>query len=341
MMKRPVRRARPFVLIAHQAQYRALGHGVVPRRRSTGPALRKATPMDADDRFNERANIVDKTPEPFRSVLLERLSSHDSIELLTYMPSRTSHGVRSPPTLLTLTEHRWLVVSGDERGGADVIECAFDDTLAVELTEILLQGQLKIDFVGEGMTHSCVIAFNTFTGDLYRDAVRRILRRVERPAAISPQDCPVASPLAEMQPIIFRDAVPNPLAEGRCPVAAVQWPAVFGAYGRELAPAAALLTTDRELVLISEKRTGIRMPGKAKYGYIATYFPLARLARFVLQRNERYILLEIDIQAARGGETIQARFPPECEQNVSQVLECAMRQSGGAFSSRRVPGKVL
>jgi hypothetical protein len=290
--------------------------------------------MDGDDRFTTRANRVEDMPEPFRGVLLEHLSTHDFIDLLAFTPSWTSQGVMSPATLLTLTEHRWLFVSEDDRNGASVVESAFEDTLLVELTEILLWGQLKIDFVGAGMTHSCAIAFNTFTGDLYRDAVRRILRRVERPAAIAPPDSPAARPLTEMKPIIFRNAVPKSLAEGRRPIAAVQWPAVLGAYGRELAPSAALLTTDRELVLVSEKRVGIRMPGKAKYGYIATYFPLARLARFVLQRNERYILLQIDIQATRGGETIRVRFPRECEQNVSQVLECAMRQSGGAFSSR-------
>ena len=278
--------------------------------------------MDGDDRFTTRANRVEDMPEPFRGVLLEHLSTHDFIDLLAFTPSWTSQGVMSPATLLTLTEHRWLFVSEDDRNGASVVESAFEDTLLVELTEILLWGQLKIDFVGAGMTHSCAIAFNTFTGDLYRDAVRRILRRVERPAAIAPPDSPAARPLTEMKPIIFRNAVPKSLAEGRRPIAAVQWPAVLGAYGRELAPSAALLTTDRELVLVSEKRVGIRMPGKAKYGYIATYFPLCDWRGSFSNGTKDTSSCKLTSRPRAAGNDTGTLFPRECEQNVSQVLEC-------------------
>ncbi len=69
-----------------------------------------------------------------------------------------------------------------------------------------------------------------------------------------------------MRPIVFRNAVPKILAEGRRPIDGVQWPAVYGWYGRELAPAAALLATDRELVLVSEKSSWVHWPRQAKYG---------------------------------------------------------------------------
>ena len=180
--------------------------------------------------------------------------------------------------------------------------------------------------------HSCIIGFNTVTGELYREAVRHILRGIEGSA---PFGRPTAVPVAEMRPITFRNAVPKVLAEGRRPVAAVQWPAVFGRYGRELAPAAALLTTDRELVLISEKRMGIRTRGQAKYGYIATYFPLARLARFSLHRNDLYIIINLHMHVSSGGQTIQVRFPAPQEQEVEHVLEFASRQSGESYLSRR------
>jgi len=281
--------------------------------------------MDADDRFTVCANCLEELPEPFQSALRERLSPQESVSLLAFTPTWTSGGIRSPGTLLMLADRRWLLISDDERGAAAVVECAFEDTLLVELTEILLRGQLNIGFAGEGMMHECIIGFNTVTGDLYREAVRHILRGIEGSA---PFGRPAAVPLAEMRPIMFRNAVPKILAEGGRPLVAVQWPAVFGRYGRELAPAAALLATDRELVLISEKRMGIRMRGQAKYGYLATYFPLRRLARFSLRRNDLYIILNLDVHARSGGQTIQVRFPAPQEQEVEHVLEFASRQSG-------------
>jgi hypothetical protein len=286
--------------------------------------------MDANARFTTRANCVEELPEPFQSALRERLFPQDAVSLLAFTPTWTSGGIRSPATLLTLADQRWLLVADDERGGAAVVECAFEDTLLVELTEIFLRGQLKIVFAGGGMMHSCVIGFNTVTGELYREAVRHILRGIESSA---PFGRPAAVPVAEMRPITFRNAVPKVLAEGRRPVVAVQWPAVFGRYGRELAPAAALLTTDRELVLISEKRTGIRTPRQAKYGYSVTYFPLARLAGFGFRRSEQFIILDLEMQASHGGETLQILFPPHQEQEVTQILECALGQSATSFSN--------
>jgi len=292
--------------------------------------------MDADHRFRTWANKLEEMPEPFRGSLLEHLSPQDSIHLLAFNPSQMSQGVRSPATLLTLTDRRWLVVSDDEDGRASAVECTFDDTLLVELTEILLHGQLKIDFVAGGTAQACVIEFNTVTGKLYREAIRHILRGVEGGTAAAPPDWPAAVAVSEMRPIMFRNAVPEGLAEGRCPVAAVQWPAVYGRYGRELAPAAALLTTDRELVLVSEKTAWIRTPRQARYGYIATYFPLVRLAGFGFRRNERFVILDLEMHASQGGETLQILFPTDREQEAAQVLECALRQSAKSSSNRGV-----
>ena len=143
--------------------------------------------MDANDQFATQANTLEETPEPFRGALLRRLSPRDLIRLLAFNPSHTTQGVRSPATLLTLTDRRWLLVADDEQGEADVVECDFDDTLLVELTKILLFGQLKIDFVAGGSVEACVIEFNTVTDKLYRQAAHQILRGIEggRSASLS------------------------------------------------------------------------------------------------------------------------------------------------------------
>jgi hypothetical protein len=285
----------------------------------------KAATMRADDRFATRADTVEATPEPFRGALLQRLSARDSIRLLAFNPSYTSQGVRSPATLLTLTDRRWLLVADDEEGATDVVECDFDDTLLVELTEILLYGQLKIDFVAGGTVGACIIEFNTVTDKLYREAAHHILRGIEGGTAAAPSEEPAAVAVIETWPIMFRSAVQSTLPEGSDPVAAVQWEAVYGGFRRELSPAAALLATDRELLLISEERAWVRGPRQAKYGHIATYFPLVRLASFGLRRHERFSILDLEMHASHGGETLHILFPPEREQDVAQVVECASR----------------
>jgi hypothetical protein len=283
--------------------------------------------MDTDDRFATRAKGVGETPEPFRGALLAHLKPQDSIHLLAFGPAHESLGFRTPATLLALTDRRWLLVSDDAVGTAGVVECTFDDTLLVELTEILLYGQLKIDFAAGGEAKDCAIEFNTVTDNLYREAVRLILRGVEGGSALAPPERPSASPAIETWPIKFRNAVTESLPEGRRPLAAVHWSAVHGGFRRELAPAAALLTTDRELVLISEERAWTRGPREAKYGHIATYFPLVRLARFGFRRHERFGLLELEMHASHGGESLQVPFPTGRELEVAEVVRCALGQS--------------
>jgi hypothetical protein len=289
--------------------------------------------MDTEDRFATRANRVEETPEPFRGVLRDRLSPRDKVLLLAFSPASTSQGVRSPATLLALTDRFWLVVSDDIDGGADVAGCPYDDTLLVELTEILLYGQLKIDHVARGMPRACAIEFNTVTEDLYREAVRLILRGIEGGSSSADPDEPGAGPSLEGWPIKFRSAATETLPEDRRLTAAARWPAVYGGFRRELAPAAALVATDRELVLISEERAWVRGPQLAKYGHIATYVPLVRLARADFRRHDRFGILGLEMHASHGGETLEVLFPLDQAEEIARVVECALRQSSAPSSN--------
>jgi hypothetical protein len=289
--------------------------------------------METEGRFATRLHSLEETPQPFRAALLDRLDAQDSVRFLAFNPSHGSQGFRSPATLLTLTDHRWLLVSDDDSGGTAVAERALDDTLLVEMEDFLLDGRLKIDYAAGGTAHSCTIEFNTISDKPYIEAVRLILQGVEGGPAAASSDRPATAPVIEMKPIIFHNTVPAILAEGRCPVAGVQWPTVHSSYGRELAPAAALLTTDRELVLISEKRVRMYRPRQIRVGYIATFVPLVRLARFGFRRHERYRILDLRMHACHGEGTFQIVFPADREKAVEQVLECALRQSAEFFSA--------
>ena len=282
--------------------------------------------MGTDDRFATQAMRVGEVPEPFRTILLEHLSPRVPVYLLAFNPSHTSQGVWSPATLLALTDNRWLLVSDDTDGNSTVVECAYDDTLLVELTEILLYGRLRIDFVAGGKSRACAVEFNTVMDRLYRDAVRRVLRGIEGERAVAPAEKPMIVPGIETWPMMFRNAVPELLPQGRSFAGAVQWPAVHGGFGRELAPAAVLLITDREILLISEERAWARGPRQAKYGRIATYYPLVRLADFGLESYGRLSILELKMHASHGGETLQILLPSEREKEVVQVVEAALRR---------------
>ncbi len=212
--------------------------------------------------------------------------------------------------MLALTDRCWLVVSDDADGRAALAECGFDDTLLVELTEILLQGQLKIDFVTGVTAQSCAIEFHAVWDSVYREAVRLLLRGVGGESAATAPGKPAAVPEIGTRPIKLRDTVPEILAEGGRPIAGVQWSTVYGSYGCALAPAAALLTTDLELVLISDKMVRIHGPRCASFGYIATFFPLARLVDFGFRHQERFSILDLEMQASRGGKKFEVVFPP-------------------------------
>jgi len=287
--------------------------------------------MDIGDRYATRANSPEETPEPFRSALLEHLSPGESLEYLAFSPANVSIGVRSPATLLALTDRRWLVVSDDADGRAAVAGCAFDDTLLVELTEILLHGQLKIDYVAGVTAQSCAIEFAAMSDSVYREAVRLLLRGVGGKSAAPSIGGLAAVPEIGTRPIIFRNTVPEILAEGGQPIVGVQWSTVYSSYGGELVPAAALLTTDRELVLFVEKKVRIHWLRLASYGYIATFFPLARLAHFGFRHQERLSILDLEMHASHGGKKFEVVFPPEHGQAVAEVVECARRQASDAF----------
>ena len=186
--------------------------------------------MEMEGRFATKLHSLEETPQPFRAALLNRLDPQDFVRLLAFNPSHGSQGSRSPATLLALTDHRWLLISDDDYGRAAVVESALNDTLLVELEEFLLDGRLRIDYAAGGTAHSCTIEFNTVSDQPYHEAVHLILQGVEGDPAAASTDRSATAPVIGMRPIIFHNAVPAILAEGRRPVAGVQWSSVHGWY---------------------------------------------------------------------------------------------------------------
>jgi len=284
--------------------------------------------MEIDTRFPTKLDAISDAPEPLRRALVENLPSKDSFRLLVHAPAFSTVDEETPETVLAVTNDGWLVASGTEDGGASVEKSGFSETLFIELTSILLFGQLRIYFASVDTAYSATVRFDTVGEEYYREAIDLILKSVKQTRVpIVQKDRNVAS-LLEAWPMKFRTEAERYRPKGQHLLAAIQWPALFSGFQRELAPAGALLVTERELVLISEEKQSPRQhEGDAhQFGGIITYFPLARLADFHIGRHERLGVLALQVHAAHGGERLEIIFPSDQEKAVSQ----AMKQAVGA-----------
>ena len=272
--------------------------------------------MEIDPRFPTKLETVFDAPEPFRTSMIDNIPSGESIRLLVHAPAFSAVNKNSPATVLAVTGNRWLVFSENEDGGVSVEKSSFDETLFLELSSVLISGQLTIHFATVGTAYSATIYFDTVEAGYYRQAVELILNGIDQvyPAA-SPKDHDEAL-ISEACPMNIRADVIRYRPKGQPLLTAVQWPAVVAGFQRELCPAGAILITKRELVLISEGKTFSLYSGA-----IITYFPLVRLADFHVGHHDRSGVLALQVHAAHGGEKQETIFPSDYEQAVSEAME--------------------
>jgi hypothetical protein len=278
--------------------------------------------MKIDRSFAGKAKSVDEAPEPFRQILREQIKPREGVLLLVYSPVFKSAGRRFDATILAITNERWLMLAEEESGNVRVSSASFDDTLLVELTEILLFGQMKIDFVSNAKASSSALQFDVVDEEMYREGAHLILDAIEGGSPGTDEEAFLgAIQYVSDWPLKFRHGVLKFMPKGRQLLFATHWPAVTGGFRRELAPAAALGLTERELFLISEdKASGWFARRKdPKYGYIVTYFPRARLAQHRISRQAKFALLELETHGSRGGEVLQIMLPQQYE---SELVEC-------------------
>jgi hypothetical protein len=262
------------------------------------------------------------------------------VRLLLYVPAVSTLDERSPipvppatpdilipATVLGVTRDGWIVASEEEEGQATVEESSFSDTLFLELTSMLLYGQLKIDLASVGRSYSVLTQFNTVAEELFRDAIGLILNSIDERQALSTGDGGTDDSLFEAWPKQFRVEARRYRPEGQRLLAATQWPAIIDGFRRELSPGGALLVTEHELVLISEEKISPRLHrgDVQKFGGIITYFPLIRLADFHLSRHERFGVLALQVHATHGGERLEIIFPADHEKAVSKALDLVRR----------------
>ena len=253
---------------------------------------------------------------------------------------------KSPATLLAVTNNGWLVASETEDGGAAVVKSDFSNILFFELTSILLLGQLIISFSEVGKAHSVTINFERVEDEFYHEAIDLMLAGID-PArtAVAEKDRNETS-MFEAWPMKFRNEAQRYWPRGQRLLAAVQWPA----NQRQLAPAGALLMTERELGpdFGGEKIFGRTLSGSFfcrgtegntvyacaaktvnptetpsvpgnvyEFAEIITFVPRVRLADFQVSHQESGVLT-LQLRASQGEEKLEIIFPSDHENAVSK-----------------------
>ena len=281
--------------------------------------------MEIDTRFAIKLDSVHDVPEPMCGALVDKVPSHESIRLLVHAPGVPMKEGEPPisATLLAVTSDGWLVVSENEAEHVSVEKCKFEDTLFLELTSILLWGELKVHFASVGTSYSAIMRFSTVTEELYREAIDLLLDRIDQTSAqAGPEDDEETASLFENWPIEFRTAAFRYRPKWQRILAATRWPAVVDGFRRNLCPAGGLLVTERELVLISQEETSPRLQAGHihKIGGNIIYFPLVRLSDFHVSGQERFGVLALEAHAKHGGERLEIMFPAHYEKDVSKAM---------------------
>ena len=305
--------------------------------------------MKIDTRFPTKLESVSDAPEPLRTELLKSLPAKATVRLLVHAPAFPSGDEKSPATLLAVTNQGWLVAAETEDGNATLVKSDFSNILFFELTSILLLGQLIISFSEGGQARSVTINFERVEDQFYHQAIDLMLASIDpaRPA-MTEKDRNEAS-MFEAWPMKFQSEAQRYWPRGQRLLAAIQWPA----NQLSLAPAGALLITERELVLISEGKKSsmesspaassaeesketpaVPMPPTAvnptetpsvpgnvyEFADIITFVPRVRLADFQMSHQESGVLT-LQLRASQGGEKLEITFPTEYEDAVLKGME--------------------
>ena len=289
--------------------------------------------MGSVNDFAVAAARIEDTPQPFREILSQRIPKAEAVRQLIFSPAFVAGKFRALASVLCVTDQRWLVLLGQTDGRVTVDEASYDMTLLVELTIILLYGQLKIDFVANRETRMATLQFNTVMQRSYSAAVEDILDAIDRKEHAATKRDWIRSPIISEWPLKFRNFAIMYVPEKSQLLDGVYWKEIRGSFNRELGPAAALLLTDRHIVLIAEEKGAgwFQFRHHPKHGAVMTYLPVDRLADFHIKERRRFCILELEGYENHGREKIEVMIPTDRQEAVSRLIE----KGAGVLRSNR------
>jgi hypothetical protein len=112
----------------------------------------------------------------------------------------------------------------------------------------------------------------------------------------------------------------------------------LGGSKQQLAPAGALLITERELVVIAEEKAFAAESPEAPSavepkqisGGIITFVPRVRLKGFHVSHQEGFGVLTLQVRAEHVGQNLEINFPSDDEKAVSKAMEQMLLSRGSA-----------
>ena len=224
--------------------------------------------------FSESVDSLDALPEAFAAALKAELSDEAcDVRFLIHSPAFDTIGQSSPENVFALTSRRWILAARTHAGVA-CSAAPFASAAVVELTMILLGGQLRIQSIGSAP--ACVIGFNMVSIDLFREAVFMII------AGSAGESQSVNPPVADLAPLSFkfRTALAEQIPPGEVIRGLRSWerelpPLAWLLFSRPAAPSGVAAVTDRCLCIITDPQTGKgkQRRGESPHGKIVTYLP--------------------------------------------------------------------
>ena len=118
-------------------------------------------------------------PAAFRPPLEGALEPGETLERAVYSEAFQTGRFRFPASVVALTADRWLMGWQQEEGGEVTLEADhLEDLLSLELTIILLYGQLKADSVKGDQYQASAVQFNTVAEHRYSELIQQALTRL-------------------------------------------------------------------------------------------------------------------------------------------------------------------
>ena len=99
--------------------------------------------METNLSYPLKLESISEAPRQFSEARRSHLPATDISRLVLYAPSSPVGDEVTPAAVLVITDVGWVLASENADCGISIEQCTFSDTLFLELTSIVLWGQLK------------------------------------------------------------------------------------------------------------------------------------------------------------------------------------------------------
>lgn len=280
--------------------------------------------------FSESVGTLDDIPEPLGSAMRQALADDAaSLRLMIHSPAFATVGQSSPENVFALTDSRWILVARTA-DGTRTTTAPFSAAAVIELTMILLGGQLRIDSAGGAAC--CAVGFNMVSIELFREALFIVLASVAPANAGTVRGGNIEAELAVLS-FKFRTALQEQIPPGLGLRDVRNWTSEVSPFARLLfmkpaAPGGVLAVTDTCLCVITDPPAGKekQYKGKSPHGKIATYLlrshPIALAKSPAQARGDS--TLTLDVGAGPRTARFALRVPASQMAPVTALIEACL-----------------